>query len=309
MGQSILEKIKDFRLNYDNVRKFLMHEPRGHYDMYGAMQVVPDCDKADVAFLFMHNEGFSTMCGHAVIALGRYCIDNGLVKAEEPETLVNIQCPCGLVPTYVSYQNGKSGSVRFHSVPSFMFATGLETYVPMLNRKVSVDIAYGGAFYCFVSSDEIGIDMGIGKSRKVINIAQAITDATKAMITIDHPDDDDLAFLYGTIIVDKSRLKSNNSIRQMTVFADCELDRSPTGSGTSAHVALLVAKDMLELNHRLVFESAVNGSKFSAQAIERTTSGRFDAVTVEVSGNAYYTGKNSFIIEADDPFKDGFLVK
>lgn len=125
-GSKILDKRQYVKKNLDAIRKFLMMEPRGHFDMYGALLVEPDIKEADLGVLFMHNEGYSTMCGHAVIALGRYAVDRGIIKnPSSPETMVNIQCPCGLVQCYVEYENGKTGQVRFHSVPAFAFAFGL----------------------------------------------------------------------------------------------------------------------------------------------------------------------------------------
>src|SRR5262245_58886471 len=142
---TILGKRAWVRDNLDHLRKMLMFEPRGHYDMYGALLVEPDLPGADIAVLFMHNEGYSTMCGHAVIALGRYAVDQGLVVAREPLTTVNIECPCGMVVASVEVKDGKAGAVSFESVPAFLFTArrsiSLERY-----GSVIFDIAYGGAF-------------------------------------------------------------------------------------------------------------------------------------------------------------------
>ena len=128
-GSTILEKIQTLKTSMDNVRKLLMFEPRGHFDMFGVLLVPPDNPRADIGAIFMHNEGYSSMCGHAVIALGRYLMDKGIVKTTSvPETQVNIQCPCGLVEAYVKYDGSKTGSVRFFSVPSFLYAKGINQY-------------------------------------------------------------------------------------------------------------------------------------------------------------------------------------
>ena len=125
-GTTLLDKRRYVKQHLDDLRKFLVFEPRGHHDMYGVYIVEPDHPEADFGVLFFHNEGYSTMCGHAVIALGRYAVDKGLIgrAPTAPETQVNIQCPCGLVKTFVEYNNGKTGAVRFHSVPAFAFALG-----------------------------------------------------------------------------------------------------------------------------------------------------------------------------------------
>ncbi|KAJ8410347.1 hypothetical protein AAFF_G00203280 [Aldrovandia affinis] len=159
-GDSVLAKRRYVKENLDHLRKVLMYEPRGHYDMYGALVVQSEIGEADLAVLFMHNEGYSTMCGHAVIALGRFAVDYGLVNAPvSPETQVNIHCPCGLVKAFVEYSNGKTGGVRFHSVPAFAFATDVAVSVPG-HGEVLVDISYGGAFYALSAPRGLGWTCG-----------------------------------------------------------------------------------------------------------------------------------------------------
>ena len=163
-GDTILERRRYQREHHDDLRRALMFEPRGHADMYGCILTPPVTEEADVGILFMHNEGYSTMCGHAVIALGRYAVDHGLVRAVEPETRVNIQCPCGLVTAWVEVADGRPGRVRFESVPAFAFALDrlVETraYGP-----VAVDIGYGGAFYAIVPADQFGLDVRTSPTR------------------------------------------------------------------------------------------------------------------------------------------------
>ncbi|XP_033734642.1 trans-L-3-hydroxyproline dehydratase-like [Pecten maximus] len=174
-GDTILDKIRFIRENFDAYRKFLMYEPRGHYDMYGALVVPADNKKADIATIFMHNEGYSTMCGHAVIALGRYAVDSGLVRnPSSPETRVAIQCPCGLVEAFVEYENGKTGNVRFNSVPAFVFATDVSVDIPEYGN-VTVDIVYGGAFYAFVADAQYNFRLGEVPIQEVRNAAGATT--------------------------------------------------------------------------------------------------------------------------------------
>src|SRR5690606_35105845 len=145
-GGTILEKRAHVRDNLDHLRRILMFEPRGHYDMYGALLVEPALPGADLAVLFMHNEGYSTMCGHAIVALGRYAVDQGIVPAQEPVTTVNIECPCGMVVASVEVRGGKAGAVSFESVPAFLFARDGKTRLDGFG-EIGFDIAYGGAFY------------------------------------------------------------------------------------------------------------------------------------------------------------------
>ncbi|XP_043930390.1 trans-3-hydroxy-L-proline dehydratase [Protopterus annectens] len=307
-GDTILAKRRYMRENFDHLRQVLMFEPRGHYDMYGALLVKSEIPEAHLGVLFMHNEGYSTMCGHAVIALGRFAIDYGLVKMlQSPETQVNIHCPCGLVKTYVEYVHGRSGRVRFHSVPAFTFSTDFSVDVPG-HGKVTVDIAYGGAFYAFVSAARFGLDVCSSMTRDLVDAASAVTNAVKAQVKLYHPESKDLAFLYGTILTDGSDEFSEEPTANICIFANAQVDRSPTGSGVTARIALQYHKGHIQLNQTRTFKSGTTGSIFTGKAIEETQCGDFKAVVVEVSGKAHYTGSTSFVLENDDHLKNGFLL-
>ncbi|XP_076978595.1 trans-3-hydroxy-L-proline dehydratase isoform X3 [Tamandua tetradactyla] len=175
--------------------------------------------------------------------------------------------------------------------------------------KVVVDIAYGGAFYAFVSAEKFGLNVCSAKTRELVDVASAVTEAVKAQFKIVHPDSEDLAFLYGTILTDGKDAYSDEPTTNICVFADAQLDRSPTGSGVTARIALQYHKGLLELNQSRAFKSGATGSVFTGKAVREAKCGDYKAVIVEVSGQAYYTGTASFIVEDDDPLKDGFLLK
>lgn len=293
-GDTILAKRRYVREHLDHLRKVLMFEPRGHYDMYGALLVRSELAEADLGVLFMHNEGYSTMCGHAVIALGRFAVDYGLIKAPtSPETQINIHCPCGLVKAFTQYSNGKTGAVRFHSVPAFAFATDVSVSVPGYG-SITVDISYGGALYAFVSSEKFGLDVNKSKTRDLVDAATAVSDAVKSQVKLYHPVSEDLAFLYGTILTDGKDAFSEEPTANVCVFADAQVDRSPTGSGVTARIALQYQKGLIGLNQTRSFKSGATGSVFTGKAIEETTCGDFRAVVVEVTGHAHYSGVASF---------------
>ncbi|XP_016149737.1 trans-L-3-hydroxyproline dehydratase isoform X1 [Sinocyclocheilus grahami] len=308
-GDTILAKRRYVREQLDHLRKVLMFEPRGHYDMYGALLVRSELAEADLGVLFMHNEGYSTMCGHAVIALGRFAVDYGLIKAPtSPETQINIHCPCGLVKAFTQYSNGKTGAVRFHSVPAFAFATDVSVSVPGYG-SITVDISYGGALYAFVSSEKFGLDVNKSKTRDLVDAATAVSDAVKSQVKLYHPVSEDLAFLYGTILTDGKDAFSEEPTANVCVFADAQVDRSPTGSGVTARIALQYHKGLIGLNQTRSFKSGATGSVFTGKAIEETTCGDFRAVVVEVTGHAHYSGVASFTQENDDPLRGGFLLR
>lgn len=307
-GSTVLEKRRWVREHMDWVRRLLMLEPRGHRDMYGALLVPSEVPEAHLGVLFMHNEGYSTMCGHAVIALGRFAVDYGLVEPQGRDTPVNIHCPCGVVQAYVSHNEGRSGRVRFHSVPAFALCTDVPVDVPGYGTVV-VDIAYGGAFYAFVSAERFGLDVCTSKTRDLVDAAAAVTDAVKAQVKISHPDSEDLAFLYGTILTDGKDEYSEEPTANICIFADSQVDRSPTGSGVTARIALQYHKGLIQLDQTRTFKSGATKSLFTGKAVKETVCGEHKAVIVEVSGHAYYTGTASFVLENEDQLKDGFLLK
>ena len=311
-GATLLAKRRQARERLDAFRRLLMFEPRGHFDMYGVIPVAPDPPKsgeppADLAVLFMHNEGYSTMCGHAVIALGRWAVDSGRVPLRAPETPVAIQCPCGLVRARVQIENGKAGAVAFESVPAFAFALDAAVEVPGAGR-VTLDIGYGGAFYAVLPAARFGLDVRASPTRALVDAAAAVTEAARAQLPLAHPDDPDLAFLYGTILTDGADAWSEAPTANICVFAAREVDRSPTGSGVTARLALQHARRQIQLGQSRKFES-ITGAIFSGKVLRETSCGNHPAVTIEVSGKAHYTGTARFTLEDDDEIGQGFLLK
>ena len=304
-GDTILDKRRYVRQNLDHLRRILMHEPRGHFDMYGVIPVEPDLPEADLAVLFMHNEGYSTMCGHATIALGRYAVDRGLVPKTEPETRLVIQCPCGPVAVFVEVRDGVAARVRFQSVGAF--ALNLDTQVHVEGYgSIRYDIGYGGAFYAVADATEFGLDVRTSAARELVAAATALTRAVRDGVVLDHPDHGDLADLYGSILTDG--VEDTRTSANICVFADSQVDRSPTGSGVTARMALRYARGQVEMGEERTFVSVV-GSTMTGKVVAEQTVGNRPAVVVEVGGMAYYTGSASFVVEPDDPFGTGFLVR
>jgi proline racemase len=297
-GRTLLDKRREAKERFDHLRRGLMLEPRGHDGMYGALLVEPDHPDADLAVLFMHNEGYSTMCGHATIALARWAVESGRVKGPT----VRLQCPCGLVVASVA----ADGWVRFESVPSFAYA--LDRIAPTATwGPVTVDIAYGGAFYAFLSADSIGLDLRQSSMRAIVDAGEEIALAVAKAVPIEHPDEPDLAFLYGTILTDGGDGKDAPS-RNVCIFAGRQIDRSPTGSGVSARMALQLARRQARLGDQRRFESCT-GSVFTGTAVrEAPPVGPRKAAIVEVGGIAYVTGDARFRFDPDDPLRDGFSL-
>src|SRR5262245_5967558 len=269
-GADILAKRRWAREHLDDLRRFLMFEPRGHRDMYGVFPIEPSLPGADLAVLFVHNEGYSTMCGHAVIALGRWAVDHGIVKPRPPTTRVGIECPCGLVEAWVAIEDGRAAAVAFDSVPAFAAALDLEVEIPGRGR-VACDVAYGGAFYALVDARRLGLAVPGSRLAELVAAAGAVTAAVRAAFSVAHPEHADLSFLYGTILTDGGDGLEAPSTN-VCVFADAEVDRSPTGSGVTARLAAAAARGRARAGVVHRFRS-LTGAEFTGEVRAATRCG------------------------------------
>ena len=305
-GATILEKRRWVKENMDDVRRTLMLEPRGHADMYGAYLTEPVTPQADMGVIFMHNEGYSDMCGHGIIALATVAVAQGLVKTTTPETRVGIDAPAGFIEAFAAWDGTRVGAVRFRNVPSFLYLRDLPVTTPSFG-KVTVDIAFGGAFYAYLDGAQAGLEVTPANYRALIDLGDEVKRAVSAEFEIQHPLIPELNQLYGTIIDGAPRHEGSHQAN-VCVFADREVDRSPTGTGTAGRVAQLYARGKLGLNETLVNESVI-GTVFTGKVLEETKVGDYDAVVPEVSGRAYITGFNHFVLEPDDPVGTGFFLR
>lgn len=305
-GNTILKKRKYFRDNLDYLRTGIMWEPRGHADMYGAIITEPVSDDADFGTFFLHNEGYSTMCGHAMIALVTLVLETGLIKKDSENPEIIIDAPPGKIFARGHIKDGRVLSVSFRNVPSFLLLKDKTVYLPGFG-EITFDVAFGGAFYAFVKSKDLELELDSGSYDKLINYGRKIKHAVMDNYEIKHPFEEDLSFLYGTIFTGASHNKNNHS-RNVCIFADGEVDRSPTGSGVSARAALHHSKDELKTGEIITIESIL-GSLMDVKIVNTTRFGPYNAVIPEVRGTASITGKNEFYFDPDDPFKEGFILR
>lgn len=303
-GGTILDKRREARARHDHLRRAMMWEPRGHAGMYGVIPVEPTHPDAAFGVLFTHHEGYSTMCGHATIALARWAVETGRVPVSEPVTRFAVEAPCGLIWVEAQVSGGEVGSASFESVPAFVLARDLEVSVPGLGA-VTADIAYGGAFYAILPAQGLGLDPARAKLEEVVAAAGALTDAIRAGTTITHPHDPELGFLYGTIVTDGAAPPGESA--NLCVFAERQVDRSPTGSGVTARMALDVEKGLIGMGEERRFRS-ITGGVFTGEALERGHVGPHRAVIVRVGGQAHWMGRGEFIVAADDPLGHGFAL-
>lgn len=303
-GATILEKRRQAREQHDHLRRAMMLEPRGHDGMYGVIPVAASHPEAAFGVLFTHNDGYSTMCGHATIALGRYAIEHGLVPAAEPVTRFAIEAPCGLLRLACAVEGGKVGKVSFESVPAFVEVRDLTVELPGFGRVVT-DIAYGGAYYCILPASRFGLDLFATPVVEIVAAAGALTDKVRATRAITHPSEPDLGFLYGTIVTDEAGPEAESF--NLCVFAERQIDRSPTGSGVTARMALDHAKGLIPAERSRSFRS-ITGGAFTGRVIGPADFPAADAITVAVGGTSHLSGEGSFVIEADDPLGQGFAL-
>ena len=305
-GETILARRRDARDRLDHLRRALMWEPRGHADMYGCIVTPPVTPEADFGVLFLHNEGFSTMCGHGIIGIATVAVETGMVRAREPETTIRIDTPAGLVTAFADVKGGRVGQVRFRNVPSYVVALDDGVDVPGLGR-VRFDLAFGGAFYAYVAAETLGLSCLPDEYRRLIETGMAIKRAVVSHRVITHPFEPDLGFLYGTIFVAPAR-RANVHSRNVCVFAEGEVDRSPTGTGVSGRLAMHHARGEIADRETIEIESII-GTSFTGRVVETTTFGPHRAVIPEVAGSAYITGRHEFLIAPDDPLRGGFLLR
>ncbi len=302
-GDTVLERRRFAMQNLDHVRRALTWEPRGHADMYGGWLGPPTQPGSDLSVLFLHNEGFSTMCGHGIIALSKVVLDTGMLPIVEPETELRIDTPAGLVVATSTIETGAVTRTRFENVASFAAALDQTVSVPGIGDVV-YDLAFGGAFYAMVKAGTIGLDLT--DAAALIAAGRAIKAAITSTTAVVHPDHDDLGFLYGVIFTGPAEDPDNHS-RNVCVFADGEVDRSPTGTGVSARLALMHARDELPLDAPVNVESIV-GSVFTGKIVGLAEVGSHPAVIPQIEGTAHITGRAEMWLDPTDMLGRGFLV-
>jgi proline racemase len=292
----------------DEVRRLLCHEPRGHADMYGCFLTPPDDAAAHFGVLFWHKDGYSTACGHGTIALGAWAVESGRVPAgDDGTTDVVVDVPSGRVTARVERRAGRTEAVTFRNVPSFVLARDVR--VQAAGREVAVDVSYGGALYASVPASAFGLTVAPDHYTELIAAGRAVKAALAGTPAAEHPSDARLSGIYGTILYDDlGETPEGLHQRNVTVFADGEVDRSPCGSGTSARVALLSADGRLGAGRRLVHDSIV-GSRFTAEVVETVEEEERPAVVTEVRGMAYRTGEHRFVLDPRDPVGSGFVLR
>jgi proline racemase len=296
-GETILDKRRDALERVDHVRRLLVHEPRGHADMYGCHVVEPNDAGADLGVVFFHNAGYSTACGHGTIALVTWALDSGRLERREGENHVVVDVPSGRLDAWALVEDARVRSVRFRNVPSFVWAEGVE----IAGR--TVDVAFGGAFY---ASLEERVEPG--ELPRLIELGREVKRELEAWQNVVHPLEPELRDVYGVVFWQDEEAAAPLTQRNVTVFADGEVDRSPCGSGTSARLALLDKTGRLPRGAELRHLSIVD-TEFRGRVVDDAEVAGLPAVVTEVEGSAFRTGEHVFTLDPHDALADGFLLR
>ena len=307
-GRTVLEQREYVRKNHDRLRRALMLEPRGHADMYGALLTLPEHEGSHAGVLFMHNEGFSTMCGHGVIAVTTIAVERNLIVVPpdaDGSVRITLDSPAGPIHAVAKTDaNLRVRSVSFRNVPSFV----LHPSVPLRvgNREVRADVAFGGAFYAIVDSEAVGIPIVRERLPDLRRVGMEIKHAVEKIVKVEHPQEPQLRGIYGTIFTGQPSDETAD-LRNVTIFADAEVDRSPCGTGTCAVMAVLSAMGLLNRDQTFTHESII-GTKFRGRIVGDTVIKELKGIVPEIEGEAYITGESTFIIDDEDPLKYGFRL-
>jgi proline racemase len=304
-GNTMLEKARYVCDNLDHLRTFLVHEPRGHGNMYASLIVPPTIEEANVGVVYLEVGGYPTMCGHGTIAICTVLVETGMVESNEPETEITLDTPAGLVRAKVAVKDGQAESVTIQNVPSFLYQEDVTVQVPGLGR-VRLDIAYGGNFCAIMSAGSVGLAVDLGHANDLMAWGTEIWKAVNEQVQVHHPEEpgiDSINYVQFTAPASDPRAAAKNAV----LAPPTAIDRSPCGTGTSARMAALHAQGQLDLNEEFVHESII-GSLFSGVLVQETNVGEFAAVVPTITGSAYITGMHQFMLDPRDPFPAGFLL-
>lgn len=303
-GDTMMARKEFLEQHYDQYRRALMLEPRGHRDMFGALLTAPVSEEADLGVIFMDSGGYLNMCGHGSIGSATVAVETGLVPVTEPYTQVVLDTPDGIVRASVLVKNGKAVKTSILNVPSFLYRENLTLKVGSYGM-VPFDIAFGGSFFALVDAQKLGLELSPEKLAGLIDLGIRLREEINRAVEIRHPylniHTVDLVEFYGPASDPAADLKN------VVIFGDGQADRSPCGTGTSAKMAALYAKGALRPGEEFVYES-ITGSTFRGMITGEVDVEGYRAVIPQITGSAYITGFNQWVLDDDDPLRYGFLL-
>lgn len=304
-GNTMPEKKKYLEENMDYIRSMVMHEPRGHKDMFGAIITQPTCPEADIGVIFMDGGGYLNMCGHGSIGVSTMLVETGMVEKVEPFTEIVLEAPAGLIKARVEVENGKVKGTSITNVPSFLYKEDIEIQVPNVG-KVKLDISFGGSFFALVNANQLGMKVDLENVNELVEVGLAIRDILNRDVKISHPEKPHINTVDLVEIYDLPSTEGAD-FKNVVVFGMGQFDRSPCGTGTSAKIATLYAKGKIGINEPFVYES-ITGTTFIGKVLRKTKIGEYNGIVPEITGRAFITGFNQLVVDPEDPFRNGFAL-
>ena len=305
-GKTMAEKKAYLESKMDHIRTGIMLEPRGHKDMFGSIITAPVSEEADIGIIFMDGGGYLNMCGHGTIGAVTVLLETGMVEMKEPYTKVVLDSPAGLIRATAKVENQKVKEVSFKNVPAFHYKNDVEIEVPEIG-KIKFDISFGGSFFAIVSAKEIGVKVDPKNTQKLTKVALQIRDIINETVEIKHPTLDHIQTVDLVEIYDDPTHPDAN-YKNVVIFGQGQVDRSPCGTGTCAKLATLHSKGKIKEGELFVYESIL-GTLFKGRILDTAKVAEFDAVVPEITASAYITGFNHFVFDNEDPVKYGFILK
>jgi proline racemase len=303
-GDTMLERKLRFEEERDELRLLLMQEPRGHGAMSGAILQPPTRPEADWGVLYIEVSGCLPMCGHGTIGVATVLVETGMVEVREPETVITLDTPAGLVEARVQVEDGRAAAVSLLNVPSFLAQADAVVRAPGLGR-VTYDMAFGGNFYALVDAASVGLRPEPEQAQALIDAGLAVMGAINVSDPPVHPEDDRIHGCRHVVFHEPG--KNGADAKAATSIHPGWLDRSPCGTGTSARLAQLHALGELKTGDEFVNESVI-GTRFKARVVEETTVAGRSAIIPEITGRAWITGIGQYLLDPTDPFPAGFRL-
>ena len=305
-GKTMAEKKQYLVDNLDHIRTSIMLEPRGHENMFGSVLTQPCDDSADFGIIFMDAGGYLNMCGHGSIGAVTVAIETGMVEPKEPVTTVIMDTPAGVITAKATVGDSKVESVSIVNVPAFLYKRDIELNVPEVGT-IKIDVSFGGSFFALVKASDLGMLVEPKNAAKLSDVGMKILKVVNEQVRVVHPTLPHIKTIDLVEIYDKPTHPEAN-YKNVVVFGQGQVDRSPCGTGTSAKIATLFAKGELKEGELFVYESIL-GTLFKGKILGTTKVGDIEAIIPEITGSAYITGFNTLLIDDSDPVKHGFTLK
>ncbi len=297
-GNTMLEKREYIQQQLDGVRQSIIGEPRGHQDMFGGFITDPVTDAAQLGIIYMDNQGYLDMCGHGTIGLVTTVVELGLVEPTGTRTEFGIDTPAGFVQGYAISENGTVIRAGFHNVPSFCLTTATDITVEGFGT-LQVGIAYGGNFFAILPAESVGLELELDNQEKIRELGLLVKSAANEQLDVVHPLNSDVSGVDIVTFYGKPK-DEKAAYRNVHIFADGQVDRSPGGTGTSAMLAYFLAREDINQDDLTISEGLANGH-FEGKIVNTWQEKNVCFITPDISSRAFLTGIHTFYLDSEDP--------